>query len=49
VRRGYRAFLLGTATDQTCRGFYLAPQQSETDFVVANMRKWNKVLSVTQH
>jgi hypothetical protein len=49
VRAVYRGFLLGTTSDLPKRGYYLAPPKSQADFMVANIRKWNKVLSVSKH
>jgi hypothetical protein len=49
MRAGYRAFLMGTATDLPTRGFSLTPAKSEAIELVANLRKWNKGISLTEH
>lgn len=49
MRQGYRAFLLGTATDLPTRGFKLAPPKSGAAEMFAGLRKWNKVISNQQH
>ncbi len=46
---GYRAFLLGTATDLPTRAFVLLPPKSDASELFAGLRKWNKVISSVQH
>jgi hypothetical protein len=48
MRPGYRAFLYGTATDLPTRPFKLA-RSREADELFAAMRKWNKVISSSEH
>jgi hypothetical protein len=48
MRAGYKAFLMGTATDLPTRGYRLenkTPAQAMFD----DIRKWNKVVSNLQH
>jgi hypothetical protein len=49
VNRGYRAFLLGTATDLPTRAFVVAPRQTRANELFASLRKWNKVISSQEH
>jgi hypothetical protein len=49
MRRGYRAFLMGTATDLPTRAIVLSPVQSRASDLFASLRKWNKVISSTEH
>jgi hypothetical protein len=48
VRRGYQAFLMGTATDLPTRGFTL-PERSRADEIFADITKWSKVISNLPH
>jgi hypothetical protein len=48
MRAGYRAFLMGTATDLPTRGFSLA-KQSQADVLFEGIRNWGKVLSNRPH
>jgi len=49
MRRGYRAFLMGTATDQNTRAFSLTPPKTQAEALLGSLRKWNKVISSTEH
>jgi hypothetical protein len=49
MRRGYRLFLLGTATDLPTRAFVLAPPKKDANELFAGLRKWGKVLSSAEH
>lgn len=42
---GYRAFLLGTATDLPTRAYVLAPRQTGANALFASLRKRGKVIS----
>lgn len=48
MRRGYKAFLKGTATDLPTTGLKLAPPR-KAELLFANVRKWNKVISSAEH
>lgn len=48
MRRGYRAFLMGTATDQNTRAYKLARPKTQAEELLGSMRKWNKVISSTE-
>lgn len=49
MRRGYKLFLLGTVTDLPTRPFVLAPAKTGANELFAGLRKWNKVLSSSEH
>lgn len=49
MRRGYKLFLLGTATDLPTRAIVLAPAKKEANELFAGLRKWSKVLSSAEH
>ncbi len=49
MRRGYKAFLKGTATDLPTRAFVLARPKQEANELFAGLRKWSKVLSSQEH
>lgn len=48
MRRGYRAFLMGTATDQPCGGFGL-DKKTSAEVLFEGIRKWGKVISNLPH
>jgi hypothetical protein len=48
MRPGYRAFLMGTATDLPTSGLVL-PKRSKTDEIFADITKWSKVISNLPH
>jgi hypothetical protein len=49
VRRGYKAFLMGTATDLPTRAIVLSPLQTRAQELFSSIRKWDKVQSVIAH
>lgn len=48
MKKGYRAFLMGTATDLPTRGFTVA-KKSEAQMAFEGIRRWNKVISNLPH
>jgi hypothetical protein len=46
--KGYRAFLMGTATDLPTRGFRLE-KKKQADVLFEGIRNWGKVLSNRRH
>ena len=48
MRRGYRAFLYGSATDLPTTGLKLAPPR-KAEVLFEGIRKWSKVISSTEH
>ena len=48
MNRGYRAFLMGTATDLPTRGFVL-DTKSKADVLFEGIRNWGKVISNLPH
>lgn len=46
--RGYRAFLMGTATDLPTRGYSVA-KKTKAEELFGSIRKWNKVISSAKH
>ena len=48
MRPGYRAFLMGTATDLPTRGFRVA-KKSEAQELFDGIQRWSKVISNLPH
>lgn len=48
MRPGYRAFLMGTATDLPTRGFTLNRRKTANE-IFASVRKWDKVVTSAEH
>lgn len=48
MNRGYRAFLMGTATDLPTRGFGVA-HKSEAQVLFEGIQRWSKVISNLPH
>jgi hypothetical protein len=44
MRRGYKAFLMGTATDLPTRGFKLE-RKTQADVLFEGIQRWSKVIS----
>lgn len=48
MSKGYRAFLLATATDLPCRGFKVT-RKSEAQELFEGIQRWSKVISNLPH
>jgi hypothetical protein len=48
MRRGYKAFLMGTATDLPTRGFSL-DKKTQAEALFEGVRNWGKVISNLPH
>lgn len=48
MRRGYRAFLMGTATDLPTRGFTVE-RKTQAEALFESVRNWGRVISNQPH